>query len=318
MRKRGQDEDSTEAGAKKQVVDEDRVMAGVWIRRAPALEPHDPHLPEIKYECPVCYENVLDNPVASHTAACGHKTCRSCFSQIIKSTMSCPICRHVMLLEKARAAFPPSKMLGLFVLNPAFFAVPGATVLLRVFEPRYIFLIKRCIETDTLFGLQAGFRARRGVLIAIRRHRELPEGHIIIEGMAVARYVAFDDSAEPQEEPETFGLYRLKSRILFDLDERTEDPLAVRTLVTKADELLRQRMDELSRYDKEVISKICGATPSASTDEFSFWLLGALYSPEPKSEVLFSSSVVERLSFCIKLMEEEQPFECLMEEEQTQ
>jgi Ring finger domain len=288
-------------------------MAGVWIKRAPVREPHDPLIPEVKYECPVCYETFVDNEVTSYTASCGHKTCRTCFQHIVKTSMACPICRQLLLNERARLCFPDSKMLGLFILNPSFFAVPGSTVLLRVFEPRYLILIKRCIETDTLFGLQAGFKARRGVLIAIRRHRELPEGHIIMEGMAVARYEAFDDHSSPLEEPDTFGLYRMKSKIVCDQEMRVETEEAL-VLSKRADELLKKRLDELSRYDKEVINRICGTIPSPSTYEFSFWLLGALHSTEPKAHVLFSTSVTERLKYCVRLLEEDQPFECLMEE----
>ena len=280
-------------------------------------EPRDPLLPEQKFECPVCYESMSDSDATTYTSSCGHKTCRACFHQILKATMACPICRQPLLNEKAQISFPDSKLLGLFILNPSFFAVPGSTVLLRVFEPRYLILVRRCIQNDQLFGLQAGFKARRGVLISIRRHRDLPEGHIIMEGLVVGRYEAFDATSNPVEEPETFGLYRMKSRILADHPiASAEDEEQAQILSKRAEDLLKHRFDELSRYDKEVINKICGTCPYSSTYEFSFWLLGALFSPEPKMPILFSPNVIERLQYCIQLMEADQPFECLMAEEE--
>jgi len=309
-------------------------MAGVWIRRPAVKEPFDirgsaqpdNHNPTAagmqlgdassKFDCPVCLESFNESdPNAVYTTSCGHKICRTCLDKCLQTSMACPICRNVLLNEKAQLGFPfrEDNMLGLFILNPSFFAVPGSTVLLRVFEPRYLILVKRCIRDGTCFGLQAGFRSRRGVLIAIKRHRELPEGHIIMEGLVVARYEAFDGSCEPVEEPDTFGLYRMRSRILVDRELSSGDQETMLNLNRRADELLQERFNELSRYEKDVIGKICGSRPSSSSYEFSFWLLGALYSPESKADMLFNPNAVDRITFCIKLLEENQPFECLLE-----
>jgi Lon protease-like protein len=267
-------------------------------------------------DCPVCLESFVDTDESVwYVTSCGHRICKLCMDKCLHNAVACPICRHLLLNEKALLGFPKTNLLGLFILNPTFFAVPGSTVLLRVFEPRYLILVKRCIATDTCFGLQAGFKAKRGVLISIKRHRELPEGHIIMEGLAVARYEAFDSTCEPEEEPETFGLYQMQSKIAADNEHKDDETREVyRALAKRAEELLQLRIAEFSRYDKEVILKICGVCPSSSSYEFSFWLLGALYSPIPKADILFNKDVVERMKFCLKLLEDSQPFECLMED----
>lgn len=316
-------------------------MAGVWIRRAPVKEPVD--VPQHEHQrqtinhidsktdvtmqdvsmrsetfsdCPVCMESFSEeNDYLWYVTSCGHRICNSCMEKCLINSLACPICRNLLLNEKALLGFPKFNMLGLFILNPSFFAVPGSTVLLRVFEPRYLILVKRCIASNTCFGLQAGFRAKRGVLISIRRHRELPEGHIIMEGLVVARYEAFDPSCEPEEEPETFGLYQMKSRIVVDNEHKDNETREIYTsLAKRAEELLHSRVAEFSRYDKEMVLKICGVCPSSSSYEFSFWLLGALHSPQPKADILFDNDVIKRMKFCLKLLEDSQPFECLMED----
>jgi Lon protease-like protein len=289
-------------------------MAGVWIRRPPVQEPLGDNSEKAKYECPVCFESFTELEVPSFTTSCGHKTCHNCIEKCLETSMSCPICRHLLLNEKARLCFPADEILGLFILNPSFFAVPGATVLLRVFEPRYLILIKRCISNGTVFGIQSGHNAKRGVLVSIRRYRELPEGHIIMEGLVVSRYVAADASTTPVEEPETYGLYVMKSRVLSDV-ENMDQKDQLKTVCKQAEDILNRKMDELSRHDKEVIQKICGRIPSPSSYEFSFWILGALKSDEPKANILFCPNALDRMNFCLKMLVKDEPFECLMDEQ---
>lgn len=131
-------------------------------------------------ECIVCCEILLD-PV---TVTCGHTFCMSCLTRALDSNPSCPFCRvdtnvpSVSLPEftndriteillglfptelaerSAQADFEKSKGPGLdgmetpiFVCTPS---LPYVPQYLRIFEPRYRLMLRRCLDSNRRFGM---------------------------------------------------------------------------------------------------------------------------------------------------------------------
>jgi Lon protease-like protein len=134
------------------------------------------------FECSVCLR-FLHEPA---TLPCGHSFCRRCLVQCLDHDLRCPSCRadvpidsaayqvNVMLAEALGLLFPSEaaerlsemrdvpvvthdglQSFPLFVLEPL---MPGQTMSLHVFEPRYIRLTQRALTEPRLqrsFGMIA-------------------------------------------------------------------------------------------------------------------------------------------------------------------
>ena len=136
------------------------------------------------FECSVCLR-FLHEPV---TLACGHSFCRRCCLQCMQVALRCPQCRcdvpfeaahpqpsltlqHALQLlhpnevserlneestrEEIAAVHDGIRSLPLFILEPL---LPGQTIQLHVFEPRYIRLTQRALAETALgrcFGMTA-------------------------------------------------------------------------------------------------------------------------------------------------------------------
>jgi Lon protease-like protein len=128
-------------------------------------------------ECQVCYAIML-NPV---TTSCGHTLCRVCLTRVLDHTQHCPICRRQLALAPSLAGQASNKTLvtmlarswpeaiaarieavaaeerdvygqtfPLFVCTLGF---PNQPTYLRIFEPRYRLMLRRCMEGSRQFGL---------------------------------------------------------------------------------------------------------------------------------------------------------------------
>jgi Lon protease-like protein len=128
-------------------------------------------------ECQVCYGLML-NPV---TTSCGHTLCRVCLTRVLDHTLHCPICRRHLSLAPSLAGQSNNKTLvtmlarswpeaiaarieavaaeerdvygqtfPLFVCTLGF---PNQPTFLRIFEPRYRLMLRRCMEGSRQFGL---------------------------------------------------------------------------------------------------------------------------------------------------------------------
>ncbi|KAK3048064.1 hypothetical protein LTR09_010579 [Extremus antarcticus] len=136
----------------------------------------DTALPQV--DCQVCYNIMLD-PV---TTFCGHTLCRVCMSRVLDHSLHCPICRRVLALPPRIEEHPNNKTLvdiqntlwpdmikarretvaaeevgeqgdlntALFVCTLGF---PEQTTFLRIFEPRYRLMLRRCLEANREFGI---------------------------------------------------------------------------------------------------------------------------------------------------------------------
>ena len=201
-----------------------------------------------------------------------------------------------------------SGQLGLFVLDDAYFGAPGRTVLLRVFEPRYLLLVSRCLSEGCRFGILPGWSARRGVVVRVDRARETHNRlQVFVEGTIESRFEIASGEVL-REEPGTGGLYYAHARVVRDLPlTRDEDPAP---LAARAHALVTMLASQLRPAQRQQLESVLGSTggrPPSPHDpaDLSFWLLSALAWPSSgtRSDVLFSPSVAHRLREAIRLLE---------------
>lgn len=129
-------------------------------------------------DCQVCYNLMLD-PV---TTFCGHTLCRKCLARVLDHSLHCPVCRRGLAIPPSLLSQPSNKTLvnllnglcpdaiatraaaaaieerggegeqnvPLFVCTLGF---PNQPTFLRIFEPRYRLMLRRCLETNREFGM---------------------------------------------------------------------------------------------------------------------------------------------------------------------
>ena len=176
------------------------------------------------FECAVCL-NLMHQP---STLPCGHSFCRSCLRKSLGHAMRCPSCRvdvpyevapqtSLALAEAIKQMFPeealvrqneeqadeegsgkPAESDGLtsfplFVLEPL---LPGQTMVLHVFEPRYLRLTERALTEPALdrqFGMIASAPrpsgiATHGVSVKILEHQRISGGRYLLTVRASKRF----------------------------------------------------------------------------------------------------------------------------------
>lgn len=129
-------------------------------------------------DCQVCYNLLLD-PV---TTPCGHTLCRICLTRTLDHSLHCPVCRRGLGLPPSLLGHPSNKTLasllnalcpqtiaarrqaveleetgGEGALNTPLFVCtlgfPSTPTFLRIFEPRYRLMLRRCLEGNREFGM---------------------------------------------------------------------------------------------------------------------------------------------------------------------
>jgi hypothetical protein len=129
-------------------------------------------------DCQVCYNLLLD-PV---TTPCGHTLCRICLTRTLDHSLHCPVCRRGLGLPPSLLGHPSNKTLtslldalcpqtvasrrqaiaqeetgGEGALNTPLFVCalgfPNTPTFLRIFEPRYRLMLRRCMEGNREFGM---------------------------------------------------------------------------------------------------------------------------------------------------------------------
>jgi hypothetical protein len=129
-------------------------------------------------DCQVCYNLLLD-PV---TTPCGHTLCRICLTRTLDHSLHCPVCRRGLGLPPSLLGHPSNKTLtslldalcpqtvasrrqaiaqeetgGEGTLNTPLFVCalgfPNTPTFLRIFEPRYRLMLRRCMEGNREFGM---------------------------------------------------------------------------------------------------------------------------------------------------------------------
>nr|POE50730.1 lon peptidase n-terminal domain and ring finger protein c14f5.10c [Quercus suber] len=174
-------------------------------------------------DCQVCY-NVMLDPV---TTFCGHTLCRKCFARVLDHSLQCPVCRRdvavqpslsdqssnmtlVRLLnglcpeiidERATAYALEERgaegQCALFVCTLGF---PHQSTFLRIFEPRYRLMLRRCLEGNREFGMLMYNRYSEpqgelgpvhfyhyGTMLQILHCQQLPDGTSLVETRGIYR-----------------------------------------------------------------------------------------------------------------------------------
>lgn len=177
-------------------------------------------------DCQVCYNLMLD-PV---TTFCGHTLCRKCLTRVLDHTLHCPVCRRGLSVPPSLIGQPSNSTLvtifnslcpetvaaraeavaveesagegelttPLFVCTLAFPHVPA---FLRIFEPRYRLMLRRCLDANREFGMLMYNRYgepqgelgnvhfyQYGTMLRIVHSQTTPSGESLIETRGVYRF----------------------------------------------------------------------------------------------------------------------------------
>ena len=286
------------------------------------------------FECPVCF-STLTRPT---TVACGHTFCDACLDKALMQAPQCPMCRapcfvtpasarrvnvvleralQVLLPERAAAAAASSSSarnvaaeedvpvkVPLFCINADFFIAPGSLAFLRVFEPRYLLLMRRCVEHGVPFGLQSGWGSNRGVMVTVDRVRNLPDGALLMQGTVDGRFERFSPQDTPEEEMGTFGLHHLNSRLVKDAPVTGAAAAELDALVAETKNLLKEKLAQLSKDHVRALHKL-----GKPQGDVSFWLLEVLDAPAPwKHDTMFLKDRVARTRRTLDALRSGVPF----------
>ena len=216
-------------------------------------------------DCALCFR-LFHEPLA---LACGHAFCRGCLRRALELTPACPLCRvpcyadcgeaprNFALEAVARALFPreaaerreesagdeeelSNQRLPLFcVAGTTHRLMPGMPLELYVFEPRYLRLVQRVLESGCLFGVVAGPGDALGAAVRLERCRRLPNGNAHVECVVRTRFRAV---GAPEDEDGGLGLQCAQVRFFADAtgaDAQQSAPLSDAALDALAPEAAR-------------------------------------------------------------------------------
>ncbi|KAI7281880.1 ATP-dependent protease-like protein [Hortaea werneckii] len=299
-------------------------------------------------DCQVCYNLMLD-PV---TTSCGHTLCRNCLARVLDHSQHCPVCRRglaippslhgqssnktlVQLLNglcseavSARAEAvaleetggPGGLNVPLFVCTLGF---PNQPTFLRIFEPRYRLMLRRCIEGNKEFGMLMYNRYLEpqgdlgpvhfyhyGIMLRIVHSQMLADGtslietrgiyrfrvkaHDVLDGYAVGSVERLEDVSLTEEE-------RLEA-IEASLPPVAEDDVAGRITRMSTQQLLAVGQDFIRRMQarsanwlQQRVLDIHGLPPDDAA-MFPYWFASVLpISDEEKYKLMGTTTVRQRL-----------------------
>ena len=168
---------------------------------------------EADFQCPLCCK-LLFEPV---TTPCGHSFCRGCLVRSLDHANRCPMCRTVLHVssqkhpisvslqnmltqhfwsetnerqaEKIESVNHGPCVLPLFVVD---FVLPGQTIALNCFEPRYLLMVRRCLDGDRRFGVLSNTAPTHdkelGCEVEIHDSRQLHDGRYHIQVKVLRRF----------------------------------------------------------------------------------------------------------------------------------
>jgi Lon protease-like protein len=278
---------------------------------APKREPISRELHSL--DCVLCFKLMLE-PVST---SCGHSFCKSCLQQALDHSTKCPACRKPLALVPSSlcvnyalrdiisSSFPEeyarrqqeestptvkadasSVWLPIFVIGVL---LPGQTVGLQIFEPRYRLMIRRVLEGSGRFGLftrassASSFLCEYGTEVRIDEARNEADGRYLIQvqGTRIAHL-----ESETEEDGYVLGNVSYP-RDEDDGDEsvapydQNNDQETVKQLFQRAEhaaeELLERLQATLSSSEYSRLQAAIGNKPPWSgsangRSSFSFWL----------------------------------------------
>lgn len=177
-------------------------------------------------DCLVCY-NLMIDPT---TTGCGHTFCRRCLARVMDHSNICPLCRRPLhipaslqdqpsntrlnalldslcpeLVAARLSALASEERAGDDVLDTPLFvctlSLPSMPTFLRIFEPRYRLMIRRCLEGNRQFGMVMVNRTSApqgdlgvtefleyGTLLEIVGFELLRNGQSLVETRGISRF----------------------------------------------------------------------------------------------------------------------------------
>ncbi len=299
-------------------------------------------------DCQVCY-NVLLDPV---TTFCGHTLCRKCMARVLDHSLHCPMCRRALAippvisrhpnsqtLSKLLEALCPETMLAraeavaaeetggegdltvpLFVCTLGF---PSQPTLLRIFEPRYRLMLRRCMEGNREFGILMYNRYGEpqgelgpvhfyhyGTMLYITHTQPFPDGTSLVETRGTYR---FRVKAQDVLDGYIIGSVERIEDVSLAEEERIEaeetalppvaeghiaghiDRMSTRDLLLLGQEFVRRMQGRSAIWLRQRVLDIYGLPPDDAA-LFPYWFASVLpISDEEKYKLLPTRTVRERL-----------------------
>lgn len=299
-------------------------------------------------DCQVCYNVYLD-PV---TTFCGHTLCRQCLTRTLDHSLHCPVCRRSLFVQPSLNTQPSNKTLSTLLealcpdviatraqtvaledaagegeLNTPLFvctlAFPHMPTFLRIFEPRYRLMLRRCLEGNREFGMlmynrynepqgdlgNVGFY-QYGTMLRIIHSQLMPDGTSVVESRGIYR---FRVKAFGTHDGYTVGNVERLEDLPLDAEERIEaaevarpsspsdepgadlDRLSTQDLLALGHAFIDRMRGRSAIWLQQRVLDIHGQPPSDAAF-FPYWFASVLpISDSEKYKLLGTTTVRERL-----------------------
>ncbi|KAK4570444.1 hypothetical protein LTR86_002524 [Recurvomyces mirabilis] len=299
-------------------------------------------------DCQVCYNLMLD-PV---TTPCGHTLCRKCLARTLDHACHCPVCRRGLAIPPSLHSQASNKTIvdllnglcpdvvttraeavaleerpgegeldtPLFICTLGF---PNQPTFLRIFEPRYRLMLRRCMEGNREFGMLMYNRYYEpqgdlgpvhfyhyGTMLRILHAQTLPDGtslaesrgmyrfrikaHGVIDGYAVGRVERLEDVAladEERAEAEDIALPPVEENDVYGQVNR----MPTRDLLALGHEFISRMQARSAPWLQQRVLDIHGQPPDDAA-LFPYWFASVLpISDEEKYKLMPTTTVRERL-----------------------
>jgi Lon protease-like protein len=299
-------------------------------------------------DCQVCYDLLLD-PV---TTLCGHTFCHICLTRSLDHSLQCPVCRRGLGLSLSLTGQPINKTLstllsvlfsetlasrkdtvtlketgGKSTLDTPLFVhtlgLPYMLISLRIFEPRYRLMLRRCLDGNRQFGMVMYNRYSEpqddlgnvhfyqyGTMLYIVHSQMLPDGtsllecrgtyrfrvgaHSIHDGYSVGAIERVEDVSLAEEEH--LEAQETSLRPVLETDFQGElNRMSTRALLDLGSGFVKRMRARNANWLQQRVLNIHGQPPSDPA-LFPFWLASVLpISDEEKYKLLPTTTVRERL-----------------------
>lgn len=271
-------------------------LEAVKIEAANVDKAQDASSLEALLECTVCL-SIVCQPIS---IACGHTFCRGCLVKTLSRTKKkCPTCRaicHVnaedanenqMLKNLSRTLYPNlyaerlkdaekekeswSSSLPIFYYNDVL--IPGATLSLHLFEPRYKLMMQRIVNAGRSFAYVPNFEnycASVGDVALIASISEctfMHDGRCLLEAKITSRVVITEHFVEDGTQGLHFCSFKKLEDIPITID--SEEFTILGTYVNQFHELMGRLDDRV----KASLEDRFGPIPTSDPVQISFYLL---------------------------------------------
>lgn len=304
-------------------------------------------------DCQVCYNLLLD-PV---TSFCGHTLCRDCLARSMDHSLHCPVCRRG--LPPSLLGQPSNKTLSslLSTLCPETLAsrkeavtleitggegtlttplfvctlgMPHMPTFLRIFEPRYRLMLRRCLEGNRQFGMLMYNRYgepqgelgnvhfyQYGTMMYTVHSQMLPDGTSLLEARGTYRFrvrahgvrdgysVGAVERVEdvPLAEEERLEAQDVSLPPVSETDSQSQlNRMPTRILLDLGSEFIERMRARSANWLQQRVLDVHGQPPSDPA-LFPFWFASVLpISDEEKYKLLPTTTVRERLKITVGWM----------------